>query len=157
MKERRITLFVNEERYEVTVPVNKTLLHVLREDLGLTDTKYGCGVGECGACTVLVDGTESILACLALAALMDGRRITTVRGLEKEGKLHPLQQAFIDEGAIQCGYCTPGMIMKGVSILAKTPRPDERTIKIALEGNLCRCTGYVKIVKAIQRAAESAS
>ena len=156
MRERRITLFVNEERYEVTVPVNKTLLHVLREDLGLTDTKYGCGVGECGACTVLVDGKEPILACLVLAALMDNKRITTVRGLEKDGKLHPLQQAFIDEGAIQCGYCTPGMLMKGVSILAQNPRPDEREIKVALEGNLCRCTGYVKIVKAIQRAAESA-
>ena len=157
MRERRITLFVNEERYEVTVPVNKTLLHVLREDLGLTDTKYGCGVGECSACTVLVDDKEPILACLVLAALMDNKRITTVRGLEKDGKLHPLQQAFIEEGAIQCGYCTPGMILKGVSILAKNPRPDEREIKVALEGNLCRCTGYVKIVKAIQRAAESAS
>lgn len=157
MKERRITLFVNEERYEVTVPVNKTLLQVLREDLGLTDTKYGCGVGECGACTVLIDGREPILACLVLAALMDNKRITTVAGLEKDGTLHPLQQAFIDEGAIQCGYCTPGMIMKGVAILAKNPRPDEREIKVALEGNLCRCTGYVKIVNAIQRAAESGS
>ena len=157
MKERRITLYVNEETYELTVPVNKTLLQVLREDLGLTDTKYGCGVGECGACTVLIDGREPILACLVLAALMDNKRITTVAGLEKDGKLHPLQQAFIDEGAIQCGYCTPGMIMKGIAILAKNPRPDEREIKVALEGNLCRCTGYVKIVNAIQRAAESGS
>jgi carbon-monoxide dehydrogenase small subunit len=157
MKERRITLFVNEEKYEVTVPVNRTLLQVLREDLGLTDAKYGCGVGECGACTVLVDGTEPILACLVLAALMDGAKITTVAGLEKDGKLHPLQQAFIDEGAIQCGYCTPGMLLKGISILAKHPRPDARTIAHALEGNLCRCTGYVKIVQAIQKAANAAS
>jgi carbon-monoxide dehydrogenase small subunit len=157
MTERPIILFVNEEKYAVTVPVNKTLLQVLREDLGLTDTKYGCGVGECGACTVLVDGTEPILACLVLAALMDGKQITTVAGLEKEGVLHPLQQAFIDEGAIQCGYCTPGMLLKGISILAKHPKPDEQTIKGALEGNLCRCTGYVKIVKAIQKAADAAS
>lgn len=154
MKERRITLYVNEETYELTVPVNKTLLQVLRDDLGLTDTKYGCGVGECGACTVLVEGTEPILACLVLAALMDGKKLTTVRGLEKEGKLHPVQKAFIDEGAIQCGYCIPGMILKGVSILAKNPKADEKEIRAGLEGNLCRCTGYVKIVKAIQRAGE---
>lgn len=152
MKERRITLYVNEETYVLTVPVNKTLLQVLRDDLGLTETKYGCGVGECGACTVLVEGTEPILACLVLAALMDGKKLTTVRGLEKEGKLHPVQKAFIDEGAIQCGYCIPGMILKGVSILAKNPRADEKEIRAGLEGNLCRCTGYVKIVKAIQRA-----
>jgi carbon-monoxide dehydrogenase small subunit len=154
MKRRDITLYVNDEKYEVNVPVNKTLLQVLREDLGLMDTKYGCGLGECGACSVLLDGTKAILACLALAATMNGKHITTVRGLERDGKLHPVQQAFVETGAIQCGFCTPGMIIKGVSMLAKNPHPDEADIKHGLEGNLCRCTGYVKIIKAIQRAGE---
>ena len=154
MKERDITLVVNGTQYDLRVPVNKTLLQVLREDLVLTDTKYGCGVGECGACTVLVDGRDAILACLTLAATMNGKQITTVSGLEKDGQLHPVQEAFISEGAIQCGYCTPGMILKSISLLAKNPSADEAEIKHGLEGNLCRCTGYVKIVKAIQRAGE---
>jgi aerobic-type carbon monoxide dehydrogenase small subunit (CoxS/CutS family) len=157
MKERDITLYVNGTQHDLRVPVNKTLLQVLREDLALTETKYGCGVGECGACTVLIDGKDAILACLSLAAVMNGKHITTAAGLEKDGKLHPIQKAFIDEGAIQCGYCTPGMIMKTVSLLKQNPHPSEKEIKSELEGNLCRCTGYVKIVKAVQRAGATVS
>jgi aerobic-type carbon monoxide dehydrogenase small subunit (CoxS/CutS family) len=155
MKTRSITLYVNGEANSLTIPVNRTLLQVLREDLGMPDTKYGCGTGECGACTVLVDGKKSILACLSLAVLMDGAKITTVAGLEKNGKLNPVQEAFVSEGAIQCGYCTPGMVMKAVSILAKNPKPTEEEIRRELEGNICRCTGYVKIVEAIQKASDA--
>ena len=155
MKTRSITLYVNGEANSLTIPVNRTLLQVLREDLGMPDTKYGCGTGECGACTVLLEGGKSILACLSLAALMDGAKITTVAGLEKDGKLHPVQEAFVNEGAIQCGYCTPGMVMKSVSILAKNPKPTEDDIRRELEGNICRCTGYVKIVQAIQKASDA--
>jgi aerobic-type carbon monoxide dehydrogenase small subunit (CoxS/CutS family) len=155
MKTRSITLYVNGEANSLTIPVNRTLLQVLREDLGMPDTKYGCGTGECGACTVLLEGGKSILACLTLAATMDGAKITTVAGLEKDGKLNPVQEAFVTEGAIQCGYCTPGMVMKSVSILAKNPKPTEEEIRIELEGNICRCTGYVKIVQAIQKASEA--
>ena len=155
MKTRSITLYVNGEVNSLTIPVNRTLLQVLREDLGMPDTKYGCGTGECGACTVLLEGGKSILACLTLAATMDGAKITTVAGLEKDGKLNPVQEAFVSEGAIQCGYCTPGMVMKSVSILAKNPKPTEEEIRIELEGNICRCTGYVKIVQAIQKASEA--
>ena len=155
MKTRSITLYVNGEANSLTIPVNRTLLQVLREDLGMPDTKYGCGTGECGACTVLLEGGKSILACLTLAVLMDGAKITTVAGLEKDGKLNPVQEAFISEGAIQCGYCTPGMVMKAVSILAKNPKPTEEEIRRELEGNICRCTGYVKIVEAIQKASDA--
>jgi carbon-monoxide dehydrogenase small subunit len=155
MKTRSITIYVNGEAYSLNVAVNRTLLQVLREDLGMPDTKYGCGTGECGACTVLIDGNKSILACLSLAATMDGAKITTVAGLETEGKLHPVQEAFVNEGAIQCGYCTPGMVMKSVSILAKNPKPTEEDIRRELEGNICRCTGYVKIVQAIQKASDA--
>jgi aerobic-type carbon monoxide dehydrogenase small subunit (CoxS/CutS family) len=154
MKTRSITLYVNDEEYTLEVAVNRTLLQVLREDLQMPETKYGCGLGECGACTVLVDGKKAILACLALAATMNGKHITTAAGLEKDGRLHPVQQAFIDETAIQCGYCTPGMVLKTVSLLAHTPRPTEEEIRKGLEGNICRCTGYAKIVKAVQRASE---
>jgi len=155
MKTRSITIYVNGEAYSLNVAVNRTLLQVLREDLGMPDTKYGCGTGECGACTVLIDGNKSILACLSLAVLMDGAKVTTVAGLETEGKLHPVQEAFVNEGAIQCGYCTPGMVMKSVSILAKNPKPTEEDIRRELEGNICRCTGYVKIVQAIQKASDA--
>jgi len=155
MKTRSITLNVNGEAYSLNVAVNRTLLQVLREDLGMPDTKYGCGTGECGACTVVVDGGKSILACLVLAATMDGANITTAAGLDKDGKLSPVQEAFVSEGAIQCGYCTPGMVMKSVSILAKNPKPTEEDIRRELEGNICRCTGYVKIVQAIQKASEA--
>ena len=155
MKTRSITLYVNGEANSLTIPVNRTLLQVLREDLGMPDTKYGCGTGECGACTVLLAGGKSILACLTLAATMDGAKITTVAGLEQDGKLSPVQEAFVSEGAIQCGYCTPGMVMKSVSILAKNPKPTEEDIRRELEGNICRCTGYVKIVQAIQKASDA--
>ena len=155
MKTRSITIYVNGEANSLTVPVNRTLLQVLREDLGMPETKYGCGTGECGACTVLVDGNKSILACLTLAATMDGANISTVSGLEKDGKLDVVQEAFVSEGAIQCGYCTPGMVMKSVSILAKNPKPTEEEIRRELEGNICRCTGYVKIVQAIQKASDA--
>jgi carbon-monoxide dehydrogenase small subunit len=155
MKTRSITLYVNGEANSLTIPVNRTLLQVLREDLGIPDTKYGCGTGECGACTVLLEDGKSILACLTLAATMDGAKITTVAGLEKDGKLDPVQEAFISEHAIQCGYCTPGMVMKSVSILAKNPKPTEEEIRRELEGNICRCTGYVKIVQAIQKASDA--
>ena len=154
MKTRSITLYVNGEAYSLNVAVNRTLLQVLREDLGMPETKYGCGTGEYGACTVVVDGGKSILACLTLAATMDGAKITTAAGLEKDGKLNPIQEAFISEHAVQCGYCTPGMVMKSVSILAKNPKPTEEEIRRELEGNICRCTGYVKIVQAIQKASE---
>lgn len=152
MKHREITLKVNGETYQLTVPVNRTLLQVLREDLKMTETKYGCGTGECGSCTVLENGEKAILSCLTLAATMDGADITTVAGLEKNGELHPVQQAFVDEGAIQCGYCTPGMVLKGVSILTANPAATEEDIRRELEGNLCRCTGYAKIVRALQKA-----
>ncbi len=154
MKNRDITLRVNGDEYNLRVTVNRTLLQVLREDLNLVDTKYGCGLGECGACTILVDGEKSMLSCLTLAAAMNDKNITTVAGLEQDGELHPVQQAFVEEGAIQCGYCTPGMVMKTTSILAKMPDPAEEDIRNGLEGNICRCTGYGNIVKAVQRASE---
>ena len=157
MRERKINLRVNNEEYEVTVPVNKTLLQVLRGELGLMETKDGCGMGECGACTVLLDGKKTMLSCLTLAATMDGKDITTVAGLEKNGELHPVQEAFIEEGAIQCGYCTPGMVLKTISLLEENPNPSEEEIKEGLEGNLCRCTGYVKIIKAVAKAGEMVS
>ena len=154
MKTRLITLCVNGKDHRLEVSVNRTLLQTLRDDLKLTETKYGCGTGECGGCTVLVDGKDSICSCLTLAVEVDGRHLTTVGGLTRDGELHPIQQAFIDEGAIQCGYCTPGMIMKTASILAENPTPSEEEIRRGLEGNICRCTGYEKIVRAVQRASE---
>jgi carbon-monoxide dehydrogenase small subunit len=143
-----LVLLVNEERYELEIRPNRTLLEVIREDLGLTGTKEGCGTGECGACTVLLDG-EPINACLTLALQAHGRRVTTIEGLAKGGQLHPLQEAFIRYGAIQCGFCTPGMILTAKALLDKKPKPEEVEIREALVGNLCRCTGYQKIVEAI--------
>lgn len=154
MNNRLITLNVNGRNHRLEVPVNRTLLQALRDDLKLTDTKYGCGTGECGGCTVLVDGKDSICSCLTLAVEIEGRHITTVGGMTHEGELHPIQQAFIQEGAIQCGYCTPGMIIKTASILADNPTPTEEEIRKGLEGNICRCTGYEKIVRAVQRASQ---
>jgi len=144
---------VNGDDYSVAVPVYKTLLEVLREDLQLTGTKHGCEVGECGACTVLVDG-EPVLSCLTLTADVEGREITTVEGLAENGELHPLQIAFAERGAAQCGYCTPGMLMAAKALLDKNPKPSEDEIKEALSGNLCRCTGYLKIIKAVKSAGE---
>ena len=157
MQERDIQITVNQEKHDIRVPVNRTLLQVLREDLGLTDTKHGCGAGECGACTVLTNGKKAILSCLSLAATMDEKEITTVKSLAKGGELHPVQAAFMEEGAIQCGYCTPGMVMKTVSLLAVNPNIGTDEIKKGLEGNLCRCTGYIKIISAVERARDMIS
>ena len=147
-----LTLDVNGERSEVLVPVHKTLLEVLREDMGLTGTKHGCELGECGTCTVLVDG-EPVLSCLVLPIEAQGRRITTVEGMAEGGRLHPLQQAFAELGAAQCGYCTPGILLTAMALLAARPSPTRQEVKEALAGNLCRCTGYTKILDAVELAA----
>ena len=139
---------VNGEHYEVAVKPNRTLLEVLREDLGLTGTKVGCNQGDCGSCTVLLDG-KAVCSCLTLAVEAQGKEIITIEGLASNGQLHPIQQAFIDYFAIQCGYCTPGMIMSAKALLDENPDPTEDEVRHALQGNLCRCTGYVKIVEAI--------
>jgi aerobic-type carbon monoxide dehydrogenase small subunit (CoxS/CutS family) len=148
----RIALTVNDEALEALAPVHKTLLEVLREDLGLTGTKHGCELGECGTCTVLVDG-EPVLSCLVLPVEVEGRRITTVEGLAQGGRLHPLQQAFAELGAAQCGYCTPGILLTATALLAERPSPTRQEVKEALAGNLCRCTGYTKILDAVELAA----
>jgi carbon-monoxide dehydrogenase small subunit len=147
-----LTLQVNEEIYELEVLPNRTLLDVIREDLGFTGTKQGCGNGECGACTVLLEG-EPVNACLVLALQANGKSVTTVEGLSKGGKMHPIQEAFIAHGAVQCGFCTPGMVLSTKALLDRNPRPQELEIREALAGNLCRCTGYQKIVEAIQSLA----
>jgi len=147
----RLTLTVNGERHELLVPVHKTLLEVLREDLHLTGTKHGCELGECGTCTVLIDG-EPVLSCLVLPAAVEGRAIQTVEGMASGGTLHPLQQAFAELGAAQCGYCTPGMLLTAQALLEETPAPTRQQIKDALAGNLCRCTGYTKILDAVELA-----
>ena len=148
----RVTLNVNGDSRETLVPVHKTLLEVLREDLGLTGTKHGCELGECGTCTVLVDG-EPVLSCLALPVETEGARITTVEGMAEGGRLHPLQQAFAELGAAQCGYCTPGILLTAKALLAENPTPTRDEIREALAGNLCRCTGYTKILDAVELAA----
>lgn len=153
MPTREITLTVNGQSYHLNVSLHRTLLEVLRDELGLTGAKYGCGMGECGACTVLVEG-EAVLSCITLAATADGKAITTIEGLAEDGNLHPVQQAFIDRGAIQCGYCTPGMILAAKALLDENPRPTEEEVKQYLRGNLCRCTGYTKIIEAVLVAAE---
>jgi len=145
---RILKLNVNGEDLEILVEGHKTLLEVLREDLGLTGTKRGCDLGTCGACTVLIDG-KPWLSCLTLAAAVQGKKITTIEGLAGDGKLHPLQSAFIEKGAIQCGFCTPGMILTAKAFLEENPHPSEEETKKAISGNLCRCTGYVKIIEAI--------
>ncbi len=152
--ERRIRFRLNGEWVEVTVKPNELLLNVLREKFGLTGPKYACGIGECGACTVLVDG-EPVLACLTLAVDVDGRDVVTIEGLARDGELHPLQKAFLEHGAIQCGYCIPGFIMVAKRLLEENPNPSEEEIREYIRGNICRCTGYVNIVKAIKAAAES--
>jgi carbon-monoxide dehydrogenase small subunit len=148
----RIALTVNDEVHEALVPVHKTLLEVLREDLALTGTKHGCELGECGTCTVLVDG-QPVLSCLALPLETEGRRITTIEGLADGARLHPLQQAFAELGAAQCGYCTPGILLTAAALLSERPSPTRQAVKEALAGNLCRCTGYTKILDAVELAA----
>jgi aerobic-type carbon monoxide dehydrogenase small subunit (CoxS/CutS family) len=147
-----LRLRINGEDVEVAVPVHKTLLEVLREDLGLTGTKHGCELGECGTCTVLLDG-EPALSCLVLPIECVGREVTTVEGMARGGQLHPLQQAFAELGAAQCGYCTPGMLLTAEALLAATAAPTRQEIREALAGNLCRCTGYTKILDAVELAA----
>ncbi len=145
---RILKLNVNGEDLEILVEAHKTLLEVLREDLGLTGTKRGCDLGTCGACTVLIDG-KPWLSCLTLAAAVQGKKIITIEGLAEDGKLHPLQSSFIEKGAIQCGFCTPGMILTAKAFLEEIPHPSEEEVKKAISGNLCRCTGYIKIIEAI--------
>jgi carbon-monoxide dehydrogenase small subunit len=156
MDKVRLQLNVNSEEREVLAPVHHTLLEVLREDLGLTGTKHGCELGECGTCTVLVDG-QPVLSCLALPVECQGREIITVEAMAGPGGLHPLQQAFVELGAAQCGYCTPGFLLVAQALLEEHPRPSREEIAEATAGNLCRCTGYLKIFEAIELAADRMS
>ena len=149
-----INLNINGDNYEIAVDPWRTLNEVLREEINLTGTKLGCGTGDCGACTVLVDG-KSVNSCLTLAVEVNGKEITTIEGLaESEEKLDPIQESFIEKGAVQCGFCTPGMIMTTKYFLSTNKNPSEEDIKKALDGNLCRCTGYYKIIEAVKDAAE---
>ncbi len=152
--EVRVIINVNGTEYHVTTRTWRTLAEVLREDLGLLGTKIGCNKGECGACTVIMNG-RSVTSCLVLALQADGATITTIEGLAQGGKPSAVEQAFVEEGAVQCGFCTPGMVMSAEALLAGSPHPSEAEIKTALEGNLCRCTGYRKIVAAVQKASRS--
>ena len=151
MKGEKIKLTVNGDSYEVIVKPRETLLHVLRNKLGVTGTKRGCDVGDCGACTVLING-KSVLSCLILAIQAQDKEIITIEGLAAGEKLHPLQTAFIEHGALQCGFCTPGMILTAKAFLDENANPTEEEIKEAISGNLCRCTGYIKIIEAIKAA-----
>ena len=153
LTERTVNIIVNGAAYSRTVPANRMLADFLREDLSLTGTKRGCETGVCGACTVLLDG-EPVKTCLLLAAQVDGHDITTIEGLSLGEELHPLQEAFMENGGLQCGYCTPGFILMSVSILNDNPQPSEDDVRSQLNGNLCRCTGYNGIVKSILAAAE---
>lgn len=150
-----IELMVNGESFEVIVRPNDLLVDVIRDKIGLTGTKKGCGAGDCGACTVLMEG-KPILSCLTLAISCQGKHIETIEGLAKDGILHPLQLTFVEKGAIQCGYCTPGMILSAKALLGKTPNPDLEDIRHEMAGNLCRCTGYKKIMEAIIEAGQGA-
>ena len=153
MKKTAITLNVNNETYDMVAYPNRTLLEVLRDDLHLTGTKESCGEGVCGSCTVLVDGTP-VRSCLTLAVAVQGKEITTIEGLSAGEKLHPVQEAFVNHHAIQCGFCSPGMILTSYALLAENPNPTEKEIRRALSGNVCRCTGYAKIIEAVKSLAE---
>ena len=144
-----VNLTVNDKEYELEVAPDERLLDTLREQLRLTGVKEGCSVGECGACTVLLDG-KAVHSCMILTAQVDGSEVMTVEGLEEDGELDPLQQSFIDHQAVQCGFCTPGMLMSAKSLLNENPNPDREDIKTAIEGNLCRCTGYEQIIEAVE-------
>ena len=154
MQKQIASFTVNGKPYEVLIEPHMTLLEVLRDHLELTGTKHGCGIGQCGACTVIVDGKPT-LSCLTLAVTVKDKDIQTIEGLPEENILHPIQEAFVDHGAIQCGFCTPGMIMSAKALLDKNPNPTKEEINAALAGNLCRCTGYVKITEAVSIAAET--
>jgi len=149
-----LSFVLNGKDLKIDTPPDRRVVDLLREDLGLTGTKEGCGAGECGACTILVDG-ESRLACLMLSAQLEGRRVTTIEGLaQKTGDgLHPVQEAFVECGAVQCGFCSPGMVLSAVHLMGKNPDPTRADIRAGMSGNLCRCTGYVKIVDAVEAAA----
>jgi carbon-monoxide dehydrogenase small subunit len=153
MEKRVIQLTVNGEEYETVVAPNQTLVEVLRDNLNLTGTKEGCGEGACGTCTVLLDG-KPVRSCLILAVEVQGREITTIEGLAPMGELHPVQKAFVEYGAIQCGFCAPGMILTTKALLDENPSPTEQEARQAISGNVCRCTGYTKIVEATLKAAE---
>jgi len=152
--QKKLAITINGEAHELDIPVNKTLIDLIKEDLGLIGTKDGCRQGICGACTVLVDNVP-IRSCLELAVRCHGKNITTIEGLKDAGNLHPLQQAFIDAGAVQCGYCTPGFLMMAVALLKENPTPTEKEVRKALIGNICRCTGYTGIVRAVMAVAEN--
>jgi len=151
---RAVSVEVNGETYELEVPARRLLVHFLRDDLGLTGTHVGCDTGNCGACTVHLDGL-AIKSCMMLAVQADGARLTTVEGLAADGELTALQQSFSDHHALQCGYCTPGMLMSATALLAQNPHPSEDEVRVALQGNICRCTGYVNIVDAVVAAGET--
>ena len=148
-----IKLNVNGQDYELSLPPHRTLLEVIREELGLTGTKEGCSLGECGACTVIMDG-KTVNSCLVLASEANGKSIITIEGLANGDKLHPIQQAFIDHGGFQCGFCTPGMIMSAKALLDANPHPTDEEIRRGISGNFCRCTGYTKIIESIKAAAK---
>ena len=153
MKKIEIEFTINGKKRRIFVKPNDLLINIIRNDLYLTGSKYGCGIGECGACTVLLNG-EPVLSCLTLALTIDGKEITTIEGLARGNELHPMQKAFLKNGAVQCGFCTPGMILTATALLRENPKATEDEIRDYMRGNLCRCTGYVQIVKAIESCAE---
>lgn len=153
---KKITIYINNERYDSEIPDQMTLLDFVRVELGLTGTKESCGTGDCGSCSILVNG-EVVKSCLVLAAEMDEQEVTTIEGLSENGKLHPIQESFVKHWGTQCGYCTPGFVMTAKALLDRNPNPSEEEIKHETAGNLCRCTGYVKIIDAIKDAAQSLS
>lgn len=152
----KVNFFLNDDPIELYVDANKTMLNILRDELCFTGTKEGCGAGECGACTVIVDG-KPINACLVLAPEMDGMHISTIEGLSKNGELSPLQKSFVEHAALQCGFCTPGFVMSATALLMENPQPTRPEIVRAISGNLCRCTGYIRIIEAIEDVAKAYS
>ncbi len=149
-----ITFNLNNKNITISSSYNRRLLDVLREDLGLTGTKEGCAIGECGACTVLLN-EKAVNSCFLLIGQVEGQRVLTIEGLAKHGELHPIQKKFLEQGAVQCGFCTPGMILSAYALLLENPKPDEGEIKEAIVGNLCRCTGYKQIIKAVKDVSKS--
>lgn len=154
LKMLKVSFVLNGKQIEIETEPNKRLLDLLRDDLNLTGTKEGCSIGECGACTVIMNG-KAVNSCLVLAGEIDGSEIITIEGIAQNGNLHPLQENFLKYGAVQCGFCTPGMILSAYALLKQNPFPDEETIKEAIAGNLCRCTGYKQIIEAVKRTVET--